>query len=107
MQFHDKEGAIPHDTPVKVFIQAQAVTLFLDTQNNGARGKSTTMEDADPDTTIWSYFPATGAAPKIVTSTSVVSLLCLHAANLGFQCLGLYPHEIGSHPLCLGRDMNI
>ena len=44
MQFHDKEGVIPHDAPTKVFLQAQTVTLFLDTQKNSVRGKYTTME---------------------------------------------------------------
>ena len=79
MQFHDKEGVIPHDAPTKVFLQAQTVTLFLDTQKNSVWGESTTMEttdlnhgnpvsaaarrflhlrsyQADPDTNIYSYF---------------------------------------------------
>ena len=94
-----------------VFLQAWAVTLFLDTQKKSVRGKSGTMESADlergdpvsaadrhclhlrqhntePDTTICSHFPATGAFPKSVISTNIVILLRLHAVNLGFQCLG-------------------
>ena len=98
MQFHEKEGVIPHDAPTKVIIQARAVTLFLDTQKNSVRGDSTTMEVTDLkqgnpvsaaaqrflhlrqhnpylDTTVYSYFTATGAFPKSVTSTNIVSLL--------------------------------
>ena len=43
MQFHEKEGVIPHDAPAKVFLQSRAVTLFLDTQKKNVRGESTTM----------------------------------------------------------------
>ena len=48
MQFHEKEGFIPHDAPAKVFLQVRAVTLFLDMQKNSARSESTTMEATDP-----------------------------------------------------------
>ena len=47
MQFHEKEGVIPHNAPTKVFLQSRVVTLFLDTQKNIVRGKSTTMEATD------------------------------------------------------------
>ena len=82
----------------KVFLQAYAVALFLDTQKNSVWVESTTMEatnlehgnpvsaaawhflylrqhNAGPDTTICSYFTATGAFLKSVTSTNIVSLL--------------------------------
>ena len=106
MHFHDKEGVIPYNPPSNVFLQARAVNLFLDTQKNSAGGDSTTMEAtnlkygnpflasasrflhlhqhyADPDTPICSYFPATGASPKSVISTKIISLLRLHASTLG------------------------
>ena len=47
MQFQEKEGVIPHDALGKVFIQARAVTLFLDTQKNSVRGEFTTIEATD------------------------------------------------------------
>ena len=56
----------------------------------------------NPDTTICSYFLTNGALHKHITKTHIVSLLHLHAAKIGFQCLGLYPQNIGSHSLCLG-----
>ena len=40
-----------------------------------------------------------------MTINNIVSLLCLHNANIGFQHLGLYPHEIGSHSLLSGGAM--
>ena len=48
-----------------------------------------------------------GVFPKIVTSTNIVSLLRLHAANLGSQRLGFYPQKIGSHSLSLGGGMTL
>ena len=117
LQFHDADSFILHDAPSKTFICAQAVTLFLYTQNNTVQGESTTMEatdlshsdlvsaaawrflhlcshQADPDTTIYSYFLNKGALPKSVTSTHIISLFRLHANNIGFRRLGLYPHDI-------------
>ena len=61
----------------------------------------------DPATTICSYFPSTSPTPKTVTSTNIVSLLCLQAANLVFQRLGFYPHEIGSYSLLSGLSMTL
>ena len=40
MQFHEDNGVIPLDAAVDVFLDALAITLFLDTQNNGVRGGS-------------------------------------------------------------------
>ena len=51
------------------------------------------------DTNICSYFPIIGAFPKIVTSTNIISLFFLHAAMLGLQHLGFYPHSISFHSL--------
>ena len=65
------------------------------------------QHNAEPDTTIFSYFPTTGVFPKSVTSTNIVSLLWLHADKLGFQRLGFYPHEIGSHSLRSGVAMTL
>ena len=47
MHYYEKEGAIPHDAPAKVFLQARVVTLFLDTRKNSIQSKSTTMEATD------------------------------------------------------------
>ena len=47
INFHEKEGVIPHNNPTKVFLQSRAVTLFLYTQKNSVRGESTTMEATD------------------------------------------------------------
>ena len=47
MQFHEKEGVTPHDSPAKVFLQAWAIKLFLDTQKNSIRSKSTNMGETD------------------------------------------------------------
>ena len=115
LQFQDMEGVIPHNAPSNTFLCAWSVTLFLDKKKNSVRGDSTTMEatnlaHGDPvsaaarrffllcshhsyiDTTICSYFLTKGALPKSVTVSHIVSLICLHATRIGFQCLGLYPH---------------
>ena len=42
-----------------------------------------------------------------MTSTNIVSLRCLHAANFGFRRLGFYPHEIGSHLLRSGGSVTL
>ena len=47
MQFHEKEDVLSHDSPTKVFLRSQAVTLFLDIQKNSIWGKFTTMEAID------------------------------------------------------------
>ena len=114
LQFHDADRFILHDAPSKTFICAQAVTLFLYTQNNTVQGESTTMEatdlshsdlvsaaawrflhlcshQADPDTTIYFYFLTKNVLPKIFTSTHIVSLPFLHAAKIGFHRLWFYP----------------
>ena len=44
MKFHDKEGFIPYNSPAKVFLQSQAVNLFLYMQKNIVKGESATME---------------------------------------------------------------
>ena len=44
IQFHNQAGIIPKDDPDKIFLAADAVTLFLDTQKNSVRGESVTME---------------------------------------------------------------
>ena len=56
----------------------------------------------EPHTTICSHSPATGAFPKSVTSTKIISLIRLHAAKLGFQHLGFYPHDTVFHFLQSG-----
>ena len=60
---------------------------------------------AYPETTIFSYFPTKGAIPKSVTRTHIASLLRPHAVKIGFQRMGFYLHEIGSHSLCSGDAM--
>ena len=65
------------------------------------------QHNVDTDTTIYSYFPATGAFPRSMTSTNIVSLPRLHAAKLGSQRLGFYPHKIRSHSLCSGGSMTL
>ena len=128
MQFNNADRVIPHESPSKNFLYARDLTLFLDTQKNIIRCKSTTMEatdlahsdpisaaawhflrlsspHAEPDTTICSCFTTKGALPKIATRTHIVSLLRLHATKIGFQYLGFYPQKIGSHSLRSGGNM--
>ena len=62
---------------------------------------------ADPDTSICSYFLTKGLLPKSITSTHIIYLFCLHATNIGFQRLGLYPHEIGYYSLLSGGAMTL
>ena len=125
-QFHDADGVTPQNDPSNIFLPDRSVNLFLDMHDNSVQGNSITMEStniahgdpvsaaaqrflhlrshqADPDTTICSYFLTNGAFPKKVTSSQIASLLCLHAANIVFQRLGFYPHDIGSHSLLGGH----
>ena len=60
------------------------------------------QHNLDPNTTI-----TTGTFLKSITSTNNVSLLRLHSAKLGFQRLGFYPHEIGSHSLHSGGSKTL
>lgn len=128
MQFHDAQGIIPHDAPDEVFLAAWAVTLFLDTQKNCVRGESSTMEatgipfgcpvvasahrylhlrqhNAPPDIPICTYY--VNGSPRCVNSRQITALLRLHAAKIGFQKLGFYPHEIGTHSLRSGGAMTL
>ena len=128
LQLHDADGVVPHDNPYKTFFHAWDVTLFLDMQKNCVWGESTTMvatdlaqgdpvsdaawrflhlcsHQANPDTTICYYFITKGGLPKRITSTHIVLILRLHAAKIGFQRLGLYPHKIVPHSLCSGGTM--
>ena len=130
MQFHNKEGVIPYSSPNKVFILDQEVILFLDTQKNSFRGETYTMEatdlehikpvlatsriflhlcqhNTDPENPICSYFPTTGAATQTVTITNIFSIIHFHASNIGFQCLGFYPYDIGSHLIFSGGAMTL
>ena len=61
----------------------------------------------DPGNPICSYFPTTGVSTQTVNVTNIFSLLHFHAANIGFQYLGLYPHEIDYHLIYSGRVMNL
>ena len=124
------DGVIPQNSPSKTFLCAQAITLFLDMKKNNIWDESTTTEatdlahgepvstaarhflhlcshQANPETTNCSYFLTKGALPKSVTITHIVYLLRLHAANIGFQHLGLYPNKIGPHSLRVGGAMTI
>ena len=44
MQFHDANGVIPPDAAAYLLLDALAITLLLDTQNNFVHGESSTME---------------------------------------------------------------
>ena len=44
MQFHKVPGVIPNNASDQTFLDAWASTLFLDTQKNGVRGESTSIE---------------------------------------------------------------
>ena len=44
MQFHEANGLILPDSAVNLFLEASAITLVLDTQNNCVRRESSTME---------------------------------------------------------------
>ena len=65
------------------------------------------QHNTNPKTTICSYFPITGTCPKSVTSTNIISLLCLHDAMFGLQHLGFYPREISSQLLRSGGVMTL
>ena len=130
MQFHDEDGVIPAEAPAKVFLAASAITLNLDTQKKCVCRESCTMEatglpygdtvtaaaycylhlrlrDAPPDTTIFTYYAAPGAAQKSVTGSNIVFHLCATSRKIGFQRLGFYAHEIGSHSLRSGGAMTL
>ena len=63
--------------------------------------------NADPGTPIFSYFTTVGTASKSVISTNIVFLLFFHAAKVGFQHLGFYPHEIVYHSILSGGAMTL
>ena len=130
LQFHNAEGVIPGDAPDHVFLSATAVTLFLDTQKNCVRGESTSMEatglkhgdsvkaaarrflhlrtnNADPATPICCYFHDASGIPASINSQHITATLRLEASKIGFQKLGFYPHEIGSHSLRSGGAMTL
>ena len=123
MQFHDGQVIMPHDAPDLVFLAVWAVMLFLDTQKNSVRGKSSTMKatgdafvhpvvasahhylhlhrhQAPPDTPICTYH--TKNTPQCVNSHQITALLRIHVTKIGFQTLGFHPHEIETHSLCSG-----
>ena len=130
MQFHDKNGVIPGDAPDQAFLDAWAVTLFLDTQKNCVRGESTSMEasglrhgdavsaaarrfihlrtnKATPDTPICTYYTSLGATPSAIPSRHITATLRTAATKLGFQKLGFHSREIGSHSLRSGGAMTL
>ena len=130
MQFHNAAGVIPQDAPAKVLLAALAVTLFLDTQKNCVRGESTTMEatgllngcpvtaaarryihlrdhGAVPNAPICSYYTSPRTPPSSISSRHITATLRLEATKIGFQTLGFYPHEIGSHSLRSGGAMTL
>ena len=130
LQFHDDQGVIPFDAPDARFLAALAVTLFLDTQKNSVRGESSTMEatglpHGDPvvaaaqrflhlrhhqaplDTPICTYYATSVTAASSVTGREITSTLRHCAAKMGYQRMGLYPHEIGSHSLRSGGAMTL
>ena len=130
VQFHDGDGVIPRDAPDKTFLDAWAVTLFLDTQKNCVRGESTSMEatglqhgdavtaaarrfihlranGATPDTPICTYYTSLGSTPSSIPSRHITTTLRKAAQKLGFQKLGFHPHEIGSHSLRSGGAMTL
>ena len=130
LQIHDKHSITPHDAPDHIFLSTKAITLSLDTQKNSVRGESSSMEatgvlhgdpvsaaarrylhlranHAPPNTPICSYYPTISLSPQPIKSRQITSLLRLHAAKIGFQRLGFYPHEIGTHSLRSGGTMTL
>ena len=130
MQFHGPSGVIPLDAPTQDFLDALAVTLFLDTQKNCIRGESITMEasgldngdgvvaaarrylhlrdhNAPPETPICAYFIPDSPLPTSISSRHVTFTLREEARKIGFQKLGFFPHEIGSHSLRSGGAMTL
>ena len=130
MQLHDINGVIPRDAPDATILAATSVTLFLDTQKNCVRGESTSMEstgldhgdavtaaarrflhlrshDADLDTPLCTYYTTPGGPPSSVSSRHITATLRIEAKKIGFQKLGFYPHEIGSHSLRSGGAMTL
>ena len=113
-----------------MFLEATAVTLYLDTQKNCVRGESCTMEatglphgdpviaaarlylhlrlhNAPTNTPICTYYVAPGAAQKSVTGSDIVLHLRATARKIGFQRLGFHANEIGSHSLRSGGAMTL
>ena len=122
MQFHNVDGVIRQEAPDHVFLATCAVTFFLDTQKNCVRGESTTMEatglmhgcpvtaaarrfihlrshGADLSAPICSFRTASKSSPSSISSRNITTTLRLETNKIGFQTLGFYPHEIGSHSL--------
>ena len=122
VQFHGPSGVTPNNTPDEDFLDAWAVTLFLDTQKNCVRGESISMEalgllhtdevtaatrryihlrahNAAPDTPICSFFIPHSSDPVSITSKHITTTIRAEAQTNGFQKLGFFPHEIVSHSL--------
>ena len=128
VQFHDANGVMPPDAAVNLFLEASAITLFLDTQENSVLRESYTMEstgllhgypvqscsqryihlwknNAPPDTPICAYYVFIGVDTKSVTGENIAELLRATAKQIGFQRLGFFPYNIGSHSLRSGDAM--
>ena len=61
--------------------------------------------DADPDAPRCTFFDTPRAAPSSISSRHITATLRLEANKIGFQKLGFYSHEIGSHSLRSGGAM--
>ena len=130
MQFHNAAGIIPGDVLDQDFLDAWAITLFLDTQKNYIQVESTSMEatglkhgdavsaaarrfiyllsnSATPNTPVCMYYTSHGSTPSSIPSHHITRTLCAAAHKLGFQKLGFFPHEIGSHSLRSGGAMTL
>ena len=63
--------------------------------------------NADLDTPICTYYTSHGSTPSSIPSRHITATLCTTAIKLGFQKLGFYSHEIGSHSLRSGGAMTL
>ena len=63
--------------------------------------------EADPIASICSYHTTLHSPPSSISSRHITATLRLEANKIGFQTLGFYPHEIGSHSLRSGGAMTL
>ena len=63
--------------------------------------------NADPSTPICCYFHDASGIPASINIQHITATLRLEASKIGFQKLGFYPHEIGSHSLRSGGAMTL
>jgi hypothetical protein len=63
--------------------------------------------NAPPETPICAYYTPDSPLPTSISSRHVTFTLREEARKIGFQKLGFFPHEIGSHSLRSGGAMTL